>query len=190
MALSLKIRSFNPSRIWHKFDVFPWAFSKGTTTETTRKTSGQIHFSIPATVSPLHTNLQVGNFQRHEGACHQHQARVSLQPALHLLLLVVLQPTISHLPFLLPSVSLLACPLDASPWMPAVVLYYCTFQGTVLADWKYFLYCLCLFLCIICMKSIINWLHFFLLFTKQIDIWKRIIERIWGITYCWWECKM
>ena len=66
MALSLKIRSFNPSRIWHKFDVFPWAFSKRTTTETARKTSGQIHFSIPATVSPLHTNLQVGNFQRRQ----------------------------------------------------------------------------------------------------------------------------
>ena len=64
VALSLRILSFNPSRIWHKFDVFPWAFSKGTTTETTRKTSGQIHFSIPTTVSPLHTNLQVGNFQR------------------------------------------------------------------------------------------------------------------------------
>ena len=87
---------------------------------------------ILITGSPLHRNLQVGNFQRHEGACHQHQARVSLQPALHLLLLVVLQPTISHLPFLLPSVSLLACPLDASPWMPAVVLYHSTFQGTPL----------------------------------------------------------
>ena len=33
---------------------------------------------------------------------------------------------------LLQSVTLLACSLDASPCMPAVVLYYCTFQGTVL----------------------------------------------------------
>ena len=30
------------------------------------------------------------------------------------------------------SVTLLACSLDASPCMPAVVLFYCTFQGTVL----------------------------------------------------------
>ena len=35
--------------------------------------------------------------------------------------------TISHLPFLLQSVILLACSLDASPCMPAVVLYYCIF---------------------------------------------------------------
>ena len=39
--------------------------------------------------------------------------------------------TISHLPSLLQSAALLACSLDASPCMPAVVLYYCTFQGTV-----------------------------------------------------------
>ena len=38
----------------------------------------------------------------------------------------------SHLPFLLRSVSLLSCSPDASPWIPAVVLYYYTFQATVL----------------------------------------------------------
>ena len=38
----------------------------------------------------------------------------------------------SHLLSLLQSITLLACSLDASPCMPAVVLYYCTFQGTVL----------------------------------------------------------
>ena len=32
------------------------------------------------------------------------------------------------------SVTLLACSLDASPCMPAVVLHYCTFQGTGLED--------------------------------------------------------
>ena len=37
--------------------------------------------------------------------------------------------TISHFLSLLQSVSLLACSLNTSPCMPAVVLYYCTFQG-------------------------------------------------------------
>ena len=37
--------------------------------------------------------------------------------------------TISHFLSLLQSVSLLACSLDTSPCMPAVVLYYCTFQA-------------------------------------------------------------
>ncbi|XP_073665617.1 receptor activity-modifying protein 3 isoform X1 [Tursiops truncatus] len=37
--------------------------------------------------------------------------------------------TISHLLSLLQSVTLLACSLDASPWMPAVVPHCCTFQG-------------------------------------------------------------
>ena len=39
---------------------------------------------------------------------------------------------ISHLPSLLQTVTLLARPLDASPCVPAIVLYYCTFQGTAL----------------------------------------------------------
>ena len=39
--------------------------------------------------------------------------------------------TISHLLSVLQSVTLLACSLSTSPCMPAVVLYYCTFQGTV-----------------------------------------------------------
>ena len=49
--------------------------------------------------------------------------------ALRLLLLTVLQ--LSRTPPHLPP-PLLACSLDASPWVPAVVLYYCTFQSTVL----------------------------------------------------------
>ena len=40
--------------------------------------------------------------------------------------------TISHLLSLLQSVTLLACSLNASPCMPAIILHYCTFQGTVL----------------------------------------------------------
>ena len=39
--------------------------------------------------------------------------------------------TISHLLSLLQSATLLACSLDASPCVPAVVLYYCTVQDTV-----------------------------------------------------------
>ena len=54
---------------------------------------------------------------------------------------------------LLYSVTLPACSLDASLRMPAVVLYYCTFQGTVLQDLKCFLYFLCLRLCIVCVKT-------------------------------------
>ena len=38
---------------------------------------------------------------------------------------------IPHFLSLLQSVTLLACSLNISPWMPAVILYYCTFQGTV-----------------------------------------------------------
>ena len=41
--------------------------------------------------------------------------------------------------------SFFAFSLDASSCMPAVVLYYCTFQGTVLFDYKCFHYFLCLF---------------------------------------------
>ena len=32
---------------------------------------------------------------------------------------------------LIQSVTLLACLLNASPWTPAIALYYCTFQGTL-----------------------------------------------------------
>ena len=68
----------------------------------------------------------------------------------------------SPLPFptsLLYSVTLPACSLDASLRMPAVVLYYCTFQGTVLQDLKCFLFVV-FFVCIICVKSIINLLQY------------------------------
>lgn len=51
---------------------------------------------------------------------------------------------------LLQSVAL-ACSLDASPYMPALLLYYCTFQGTLLEDLKcffIFLWLLAFFFCI------------------------------------------
>ena len=57
----------------------------------------------------------------------------------------------------LQSVTLLTCSLVASPWMPAVVLYYCTLQGTVRLEMFIFL---CLFLCVICVESIINLLQY------------------------------
>ena len=93
------------------------------------------------TASPLHTNLQGENFQsvnvhlvpaRNQNLCHQCQAWVNLQLTLHLLLLTILQ--LYHLPPppLLQSVTLLACSLDASPCMPAFLLYCCTIHGTVL----------------------------------------------------------
>lgn len=79
------------------------------------------------TASPRHTTLQVANFQRRKSELRQRQAWVRDQ----------LAPSdcwqsfssnISHLLPLPQSVTL----LDASPCMPAVVLFYCTFQGTLL----------------------------------------------------------
>ena len=64
--------------------------------------------------------------------CVPSTSGVSKIAALCLLLLRILQLYHLHLLALLQSVTLLACSLDASPWMPAVVLYCCTFQGTVL----------------------------------------------------------
>ena len=52
------------------------------------------------TGSPLHTNLQVLNFERCKCVFHQHQAWVKLQLALPLLLLMILQ--LCHLPPPLP----------------------------------------------------------------------------------------
>ena len=48
--------------------------------------------------------------------------------------------TISHLPFLLQSVTPRACSLDASPCVPGVVMYSCTFQGAVRSKLFYFLF--------------------------------------------------
>ena len=48
--------------------------------------------------------------------------------------------------------SFFAFSFDTSTCMPAVVLYYCTFQGTVLFDYKCFIFCV-YFLCVICVKK-------------------------------------
>ena len=97
------------------------------------------------------------NPARNQNLCHQRQVRKILQLALHLPLLMILQ--LYHLPppHHPPVITLCVCSFDASPCMPAVVLYYCTFQGTIRLKMFYFL---CLFLCIICVKSIINLLQY------------------------------
>ena len=63
---------------------------------------------------------------RNQNLCHQHQAWVTPQLVLCLLLLMILQ--LYQLPPP-PSVTLLACSLDAIPYVPAVIICYFTFQG-------------------------------------------------------------
>ena len=81
---------------------------------------------------------------------------VKLQPAHHLLLLMILQ--LYHLtsPPLLQSVTLLVCSLEASPCVPAVICTSVFFK--VLKDLKCFIFVFA-FLCIICVKRIINLLE-------------------------------
>ena len=67
-----------------------------------------------------------------------------------------LSSTVSHLLSLLESVSLPSCSLSASPCMEAVILHYCTFQGTVLYDLKCFIFCVYCFLHIICSEMTIT----------------------------------
>ena len=61
----------------------------------------------------------------------QHQMWVKVQLALCLLLLMIHQIYYLHLLSLFQSVTLLAFWLNASLCVPAVILYYCTFQGIV-----------------------------------------------------------
>ena len=106
-------------------------------------------------LSPIHMNAHF-KFRTLKGAnvcsirCEFYQEGKS-QLALCLLLLMTLQLHRLPPPLPPPSGTLLACSLHASPCVPSVVLYYCTFQGTVLQDEEYFL-CLC----IIYVNSIIN----------------------------------
>ena len=90
------------------------------------------------------------NPARNQSLCQQCQAWVKLQLALCLLLLMILQ--LYHLPPPLPPSgnNLLACLLNASLSMPAVVLY---FEGTT-CKIRNALFC-CL-LCVICVKSTIR----------------------------------
>jgi len=101
-----------------------------------RPTPEKYIFQKNYTVSPLHTNLQVANFQRREhasGSSKELQAVPSMSgvsdiaACLYLLLLMILQRY--HLQSVTPD-----CSLDASPCVPAVVLYSYTFQGTILQD--------------------------------------------------------
>ena len=93
------------------------------------------------------------NPPKNQNLCHQYQAWVKLQLALHLLLLTILQ--FYHLPP--PPVSNSSClftccqPLYVSCY--TVLLYFSRYCTKRL---KMFLKFLCLFLCIICEKSIIN----------------------------------
>ena len=110
--------------------------------------------SMISTVIPLHINLQIANFERCERALHQWQAWVKLQLALRLLLLTIVQ--LYHLPPPLPPpVSNSSClftwcqPLYAS--CCTLLLYfsrYCTARLKIFH-----------FLCIFCVKSIINLLQ-------------------------------
>ena len=94
------------------------------------------------------------------------------------LFLMILQ--LCHLPppFPPPVSDSSPCSLNASPCMPAAVLYYWTFWGTV--RFKYFNFCVC-FLHIICVKSVINLLQYstiqligylvgFVRFTNKFDL--------------------
>ena len=80
------------------------------------------------TGSPLHTNLQVLNFERCKCVFHQHQAWVKLQLALPLLLLMILQ--LCHLPPPLPPpVSSSSClSTQCQLLLSAVVLYNVLFK--------------------------------------------------------------
>ena len=71
------------------------------------------------------------NPARNQNLCHQCQAWRILQLALHLPLSMILQ--LYHLPppHHPPVITLRACSFDASPCMPAIVRYYCTFQDTI-----------------------------------------------------------
>ena len=97
-----------------------------------------------STVSPLHTNLQVPNFQRCDRAFHRRQAWVQLQLALRLLLLTILQ--LYHLPTPLPPpVSNSSClftrcqPLYASCCTVLFKVLYCKIKNV------FFTFCVCLF---------------------------------------------
>ena len=109
--------------------------------------------------SPTHKPLKVANFQRCKCVFHQRQAWVKLQPALRLLLLMILQ--LYHLPPPLPSpVSNSSClftqcqPLYAR--CCAVLLYFSRYCTVRLKMFPYF-FCLS---SIICVKSIINLLQY------------------------------
>ena len=133
-----------------------WAFlCKGLLFPTSRLTACGIGI-----VSYLHTNLRVANnFERCERAFHQCQVWVTWQLFIVSWCCQSFGSTASHLPARLHQQLFLPLHSMPAPVCRAVVLYYCTFQGTVLWDYKCFILCVC-FLCIICLKSIINLLQY------------------------------
>ena len=114
-------------------------------------TKSQTWLSNWTELNPYIRTFKLWTFEEANVLLHVQSRKVwvKLQLALHLLLLTT--PQLYHLPpplsppvFLL----LLACSLDASPCMSAVVLYYCTFQDTVRLKMFYslcllFMYHLC-----------------------------------------------
>ena len=109
------------------------------------------------TVSSLHINTQVANF-KDASMCSINirlWGNYSLSSVSCCWRCFI--STSSHLLSLLWSVPLLACPLDASPCMLTVTLYYCTFQDTV----RFRVFSLIFYLpsCVICVKSVINLLQ-------------------------------
>ena len=115
-------------------------------------------------VSSLQTNLQVSYFQRRKCVFRHHQAWVkaaACPPSP-----IADNPSALPSPTSSPSSSqeLLLCSLDARLCIPAVVLYYCALQGTILKDLNiFFTFCACLFfmyyLCEKYYKPITVWYH-------------------------------
>ena len=97
-------------------------------------------------MSPLQTKLKVLTFQRGELAINvRHEWSCSL-PSISCCWWSF-SSTISRLLSFLQSITLLACLLDASHYMPAVVLYYCTFQDNTVRLKMFYYLCLCFFMC-------------------------------------------
>ena len=88
--------------------------------------------TLATTIISLYMNTQVANFKKRECTFYQRQVWVKLQLVLLSYCWRSFSSTISHLLSLLQSVTLLACSFSASPCFPAVVLYCCAFQGSVL----------------------------------------------------------
>ena len=120
----------------------------------------RVKFHKQNRVSPLHTSLQVVSFQRREHAfpcpiaevlesgmrCHKWATSASACAFAYFTVLYWVQ----YYSIFISSPGCLETSIKAT-WHS----WYCTFQGTVLKYWKYFLFCVC-FLCIIWVRSIIN----------------------------------
>ena len=110
--------------------------------------------SSASTVNPLHTYLQVANFQRCKRVVHQCQAWVKLQLALCLLLLLLLMILqLYHLlPPLPPSLNNSSCLFT---WCQYLYASCCTVPFMILYHKiKDILFFVLVFECVICMKTI------------------------------------